>query len=510
MPRNNLHDHASTMSKSSVPFNLERIDHIVIRVHDFAAMFDFYTRILGCTIDEPTNDHVNRFGGALTHLRAGSCYIDLLAYDMQHLTEEGKQFAARSYAGGAGIEENSSVDELRFLADSSTLDHLCIRIEPFDEQSITQYLMEESVTIVAAGEGRLGADGVGPSIYIRDPEGNVIELKGKPVSATANRVNENKSANTKHNDIIGISKDISDSSVADKELHSGSVDERSLADASTNSEQAQLSIPVTPCNRICRYNNSFYDGQVCIGCFREEYEIKMWQSMTASEKSLTLVDQIERCIDEEKSSGGSYDGSVTHIIVVGGPASGKGTQCQKLADKYGLVHISSGDLLRQAVSSSEGGPTAPHISTIKQCMEAGKLIPDNLMTRLILDRLRSRDCQERGYILDGYPRTLAQAQSLQDAGISPDVFLLLNVRDEDAIKRVIGRRTDSKTGHVYHLEYNPPPNDPEILKRLIIRSDDTVDSMKVRLKQFRANVASVENWYREIKREVDGSSSPSE
>ena len=312
MPRNNLHDHASTMSKSSVtrPFQLDRIDHIVIRCHDFAAMFDFYTRILGCTIDEPTNDHVNRFGGALTHLRAGSCYIDLLAYDMQHLTEEGKQFAARSYAGGAGIEENSSVDELRFLADSSTLDHLCIRIEPFDEQSITQYLMEESVTIVAAGEGRLGADGVGPSIYIRDPEGNVIELKGKPVSATTSRDDENNSAKAKHNNSTGTSKDISDSSVADnKERHSGG--ERSLVDASTNSEQAQLSIPVTPCNRICRYNNSFYDGQVCIGCFREEYEIKMWQSMTASEKSLTLLDQIERCIDEEKSNGGSYDGSVT-------------------------------------------------------------------------------------------------------------------------------------------------------------------------------------------------------
>jgi glyoxylase I family protein len=313
MPRNNLHDHASTMPKSSVtrpPFELERIDHIVIRCHDFAAMFDFYTRILGCTIDEPTNDHVNRFGGALTHLRAGSCYIDLLAYDMQHLTEEGKQFAARSYAGGAGIEENSSVDELRFLADSSTLDHLCIRIEPFDEQSITQYLMEEIVTIVAAGEGRLGADGVGPSIYIRDPEGNVIELKGKPVSATTSRDDENNSAKAKHNNSTGTSKDISDSSVADnKERHSGG--ERSLVDASTNSEQAQLSIPVTPCNRICRYNNSFYDGQVCIGCFREEYEIKMWQSMTASEKSLTLLDQIERCIDEEKSNGGSYDGSVT-------------------------------------------------------------------------------------------------------------------------------------------------------------------------------------------------------
>lgn len=195
---------------------------------------------------------------------------------------------------------------------------------------------------------------------------------------------------------------------------------------------------------------------------------------------------------------------------MGGPASGKGTQCQKLADKYGLVHVSSGDLLRQAVSSNEGGPTPSHVSTIKQCMEAGKLIPDSLMTRLILERLRSRDCQERGYILDGYPRTLTQAQSLQDAGINPDVFLLLNVRDEDAIKRVIGRRTDSKTGLVYHLEYNPPPNDLEIQKRLIIRSDDTIESMKVRLKQFRQNVASVESWYRDIKREVDGSSSPSE
>ena len=198
------------------------------------------------------------------------------------------------------------------------------------------------------------------------------------------------------------------------------------------------------------------------------------------------------------------------IIVMGGPASGKGTQCQKLVDKYGLVHISSGDLLRQAVSSCDDGPTAPHISTIKQCMEAGKLIPDSLMTRLILDRLRSRDCQERGFILDGYPRTLAQAQSLREAGVHPDVFLLLNVRDEDAIKRVIGRRTDSKTGLVYHLEYNPPPNDPEIQQRLIIRSDDTVESMKVRLKQFRENVVSVESWYRDIKREVDGSKSPSE
>lgn len=295
----------------SRPFELERIDHIVIRCHDFPAMFDFYTRILGCTIDSPKEDHVNRFGGALTHLRAGSCYIDLLAYDMQHLTAEGKQFAARSYAGGAGIGENSIVEELRFSADSSTLDHLCIRIEPFDEESITKYLTEQGVTIVAAGEGRLGADGVGPSIYVRDPEFNVIELKGKPISATASRDdNEEMPEMTNGSDKKSASRGISNSLVTDKECNDDAGERASTIDAPTNCEEGK-SIPVTPCNRICRYNNSFYNGQVCIGCFREEYEIKMWQSMTAAEKSLTLLDQIDRCIDEEKSNGGSYDGAVT-------------------------------------------------------------------------------------------------------------------------------------------------------------------------------------------------------
>lgn len=196
---------------------------------------------------------------------------------------------------------------------------------------------------------------------------------------------------------------------------------------------------------------------------------------------------------------------------MGGPAAGKGTQCQQLADKHGLVHISSGDLLRQAVSSStKGGTVSPHIKLIKEFMEAGKLIPDNLMTKVILDRLRCLDCQKRGYILDGFPRTLSQAKSLEEAGIYPDAFIILSISDEEAINRVVGRRTDSVTGKVYHLQNNPPPNDEEVLKRLIIRSDDTEESMRQRLKQFRANVSSVEEWYRDIKREIDGSKSPSE
>ena len=257
------------------PFQLERIDHIVIRCHDFPVMFDFYTKILGCTIDEPAEEHVNRFGGALTHLRAGSCYIDLLAYDTSHLTEEGKQFAARSYAGGAGIGEGRSLDDLRFSSDSSTLDHLCIRIEPFDEQSIKDFLTQNSVTIVASGNERLGADGVGPSIYVRDPEGNVIELKGKPNSINNNH-NKNNFVRTKpsSNSSVDMNNNIAKSSDMDNSnISDGGEIPSAAANASTNNEQE---VPITPCNRICRYSNSFYNGQVCIGCFRDTYEIKMW------------------------------------------------------------------------------------------------------------------------------------------------------------------------------------------------------------------------------------------
>ncbi len=295
------------------PFHLERIDHIVIRCHDFPVMFDFYTLILGCTIDEPAEEHVNRFGGALTHLRAGSCYIDLLAYDTSHLTEEGKQFAERSYAGGAGIGEGRSLDDLRFSSDSSTLDHLCIRVEPFDEQSIKEFLSQNSVTIVASGNERLGADGVGPSIYVRDPEGNVIELKGKPNSINNDNNNKNNVARTKpsSNSSVDMNNNVFESSDMDNTDKSDGGETPSAAEnASTNNEQE---VPITPCNRICRYNNSFYNGQVCIGCFRDTYEIKMWQSMTPSEKSVTLLDAIDRCSSDtgEKNSNRNFDGAVT-------------------------------------------------------------------------------------------------------------------------------------------------------------------------------------------------------
>jgi len=197
------------------------------------------------------------------------------------------------------------------------------------------------------------------------------------------------------------------------------------------------------------------------------------------------------------------------LIVMGGPASGKGTQCEAIAEKHGLVHLSTGDMLRQAVSSgSINGEASSYISTVKKCMQSGKLIPDDIVVRLVLDRLSCPDCQKQGWILDGFPRTSNQARALQNAGINPDVFLFLNVPDEVAIKRACGRRSDPVTGKVYHLDWNPPPND-EIQQRLVVRSDDTVESMKQRLSQFRANVSAVKGSYKKIV-EINGLGTPDE
>ena len=198
-----------------------------------------------------------------------------------------------------------------------------------------------------------------------------------------------------------------------------------------------------------------------------------------------------------------------HIIVMGGPASGKGTQCQNLVEKYGLVHLSTGDMLRQAVSSTSVDAD-DEMGDIKRCMENGQLIPDDIIIRLVLQRLNSSDCQQRGWILDGFPRTANQARALQKAGIDPDLFLFLNVPDEVAIQRACGRRTDPVTGIGYHLDYSPPPSD-EIQQRLVIRSDDTIDSMKKRLKQFRENTNAVKDCFdRDIIVDIDGRGTPDE
>ncbi len=131
-------------------------------------------------------------------------------------------------------------------------------------------------------------------------------------------------------------------------------------------------------------------------------------------------------------------------------------------------------------------------------MDSGKLIPDEIIAQLVLRRLKSSDCREKGWILDGFQRTHSQAMALQDAGTQPQAFLFLIVPDEVAMQRVVGRRTDPVTGKSYHVEFKPPPNDDNLRQRLIVRSDDTKESMERRLKHYRENSNAVKTFYTDV------------
>lgn len=188
------------------------------------------------------------------------------------------------------------------------------------------------------------------------------------------------------------------------------------------------------------------------------------------------------------------------ILICGPPASGKGTQCEYIVEKFGVVHISTGDLLRDEVKrETEEGKQA------KEYMDAGGLVPDSIITQMVKNRLSQEDVQQRGWLLDGFPRTKAQALALQDAGIIPQVMTLLEVPDAVVTERVSGRRTDPVTNKVYHLKYNPPPADnPEIMKRLEQRSDDTVDKIANRLSSYHKNTGDILDFYTHVLFKING------
>jgi adenylate kinase len=186
------------------------------------------------------------------------------------------------------------------------------------------------------------------------------------------------------------------------------------------------------------------------------------------------------------------------MIICGAPASGKGTQCELLKDTYGVVHLSTGDMLRAAVAAgTEVGKEA------KGYMESGKLVPDDVIIGIVKDRLAEKDCLECGWLLDGFPRTEAQAKALENAGIVPNKVLFLNVPDELLVERVVGRRSDPETGKIYHLKYSPPESE-EIAARLTQRADDTEEKVKPRLEAFHTHMSSVEKCYAKLISYVDG------
>jgi len=194
------------------------------------------------------------------------------------------------------------------------------------------------------------------------------------------------------------------------------------------------------------------------------------------------------------------------MILVGPPGAGKGTQASKLVERYNIPHISSGDMLRAAVK--EG--TALGVEADK-FMKAGKLVPDEVVIGMILERIVKTDCGG-GFMLDGFPRTHPQAEALDKAmhaaGVDLDAVVLIEVPDGLLEERAVGRRSDPQTGTIYHLKYNPPP--AEIVARLVHRADDTSEAVKMRTAKYHSETAPIIPFYlaKGILKRVDGVGDP--
>jgi adenylate kinase len=194
------------------------------------------------------------------------------------------------------------------------------------------------------------------------------------------------------------------------------------------------------------------------------------------------------------------------IIFIGPPGSGKGTQAKRLASRFEIPHISTGDMLREAVA--DGTPLGQQAAPI---MAAGGLVPDDLMIGIIHERMAKPDAR-KGFILDGFPRTLVQAEKLDGIvgnGEEPLRVLQLLVPDDAIVRRITMRRTCAQCGAIYHLENNPPANDSVCDRcgaEVIARPDDTEEAVRKRLESFHRQTMPVATYYKskQLLREVDG------
>jgi adenylate kinase len=180
-----------------------------------------------------------------------------------------------------------------------------------------------------------------------------------------------------------------------------------------------------------------------------------------------------------------------NLIFLGPPGAGKGTQAEAIINKLAIPQISTGDIIRAAI---RGGTELGR--EFKSYTDAGKLVPDDLVNRMVDDRLKADDCKP-GFLLDGFPRTVAQAEALDGmlakTGRKLHHVLLLEVADAVLLERITGRRSDPETGRVYHIKFDPPPAD--IAPRLIQRSDDTEEVLGKRLGEYHEKTAPLIPYY---------------
>ncbi len=205
--------------------------------------------------------------------------------------------------------------------------------------------------------------------------------------------------------------------------------------------------------------------------------------------------------------------SELNLILLGPPGAGKGTQAERLVDDFDLPYLATGDILRQAVKDeTQLGREA------KEYMDRGDLVPDDLIVRVIVDRLDSDEAGD-GFILDGFPRTVPQAEALQAAlerlGRTLTAALLVDASDEEVMNRISGRRICVKSGHVYHVDSDPPKNEgicDQDGSRLVQRDDDRPETVQKRLSVYHEQTKPVIGFYEDagLLRRFDGNRSPEE
>jgi len=183
------------------------------------------------------------------------------------------------------------------------------------------------------------------------------------------------------------------------------------------------------------------------------------------------------------------------VILLGAPGAGKGTQAKYISEKYGIPQISTGDMLRAAVKAkTELG------LQVEQVMASGGLVTDDIIIALVKERIQEQDCTT-GFLFDGFPRTIPQAQAMLDGNVGIDVVLEIDVPDDEIVKRLSGRRVHLDSGRVYHVEYNPPKlqgKDDETGEDLIQRDDDKEETVRNRLAVYHEQTEPLVNFYTEL------------
>ncbi|CAA0100271.1 Adenylate kinase [BD1-7 clade bacterium] len=183
------------------------------------------------------------------------------------------------------------------------------------------------------------------------------------------------------------------------------------------------------------------------------------------------------------------------LILLGAPGAGKGTQAQYITEKYNIPQISTGDMLRAAIKAeSELG------LKVKGVMASGGLVSDDIIIALVKERIAQSDC-ENGFLFDGFPRTIPQAEAMVEAGVELDYVVEIAVQDEEIIKRLSGRRVHPESGRVYHIEFNKPKQaglDDVTGEALVQREDDQEDTVRSRLSIYHDQTAPLVDFYQNL------------